>query len=343
MDYTPHNPHDALFKEFFGRPALAADFLENNLPGDVAAVLDFSSIQPVPESFIGPGLERYFADLVFECLLKDGKEASVYLLLEHKSSPEAGCAIQLLRYMVQLWERHLKANEGPPPRPRPLPLPVVIPLVLYHGKDAWRGKPLRGLFAEDPTLAAFIPDYRMLVYDLSHIPEEAIQGHLESKAVLLLWKALLSEAPLPKVAQLVHLLWSARHSANVIKTIELFLRYLLAVEKHIKVEEIEKELLKLPEGELIMRDIVIEFAPEAYKKGMLDGVEQGKAEGIETGVRDTLLALAKARFGALPAELADTVAGVHDLERLNRLSICVVTTESLAAFQADVERILRDR
>jgi hypothetical protein len=52
-------------------------------------------------------------------------------LFEHKSFPYRFTALQLLKYMVGVWELHLKQFPGQI-------LPTIIPLVIYHGIGPWR-------------------------------------------------------------------------------------------------------------------------------------------------------------------------------------------------------------
>jgi predicted transposase/invertase (TIGR01784 family) len=97
-------PHDSFFKETFGRPEVAADFLQNYLPASVAALLQLDRLTPQRETFIDPDLQEHFSDLLYQAPLRDGEQANVYILFEHKSYPDRLVAFQLLRYMVRIWE-----------------------------------------------------------------------------------------------------------------------------------------------------------------------------------------------------------------------------------------------
>lgn len=80
------NPHDLIFKQFYGNPQAAAEFLRHNLPPDMAKAIDFSTITPVRDSFVSQDLQACFADLIFSCTLAGGAPGSIYLLFEHKSA-----------------------------------------------------------------------------------------------------------------------------------------------------------------------------------------------------------------------------------------------------------------
>ena len=52
------NPHDAFFRQVFGQPEVAADFLANYLPANVRAHLDLSQVELQQDSFLDPVAAR---------------------------------------------------------------------------------------------------------------------------------------------------------------------------------------------------------------------------------------------------------------------------------------------
>jgi predicted transposase YdaD len=84
----------------------------------------------LPGSFVDEHLAQHHSDLLFSLRLKTGDPALAYLLLEHKSSPDAGTPLQLLRYIVRILTKCYDER-------RRLPLPVVLPLVAHHGPGEW--------------------------------------------------------------------------------------------------------------------------------------------------------------------------------------------------------------
>jgi predicted transposase/invertase (TIGR01784 family) len=118
------NPHDKFFKDIWSRPDIAWDFLMQYLPPAVTARFVPGSLQLQKDSFIDAAMQEHFSDLLYRVQLHSGGAAFVYLLLEHKSSPDSGTPFQLLQYMVQIWDRE---------RQRKAPLLPIIPLVLERG------------------------------------------------------------------------------------------------------------------------------------------------------------------------------------------------------------------
>jgi predicted transposase/invertase (TIGR01784 family) len=93
----PTNLHDLIFKETLARRGPVREFLANYLPKSIAALFDMDSAERLPDSFVDPELREHFSDLLYRVKLKRGGDAFVYVLMEHKSSPDNTVAFQLLR------------------------------------------------------------------------------------------------------------------------------------------------------------------------------------------------------------------------------------------------------
>ncbi|MBC7975864.1 MAG: Rpn family recombination-promoting nuclease/putative transposase, partial [Myxococcales bacterium] len=169
------SPHDALFKAVFGQPEHASGALRSIVPVAVAEALDWASLAPCAGSFVDPALSERHTDLLFSVAWRTGGEALVYLLFEHQSTSDPRMAFRLLRYLIRIWERWLADH------PRAQQLPVVVPVVLYHGAEAWSAPvAFEALFdlpeAVRPSLAPHLVRFRFVLDDLSDIPDEQLRG-----------------------------------------------------------------------------------------------------------------------------------------------------------------------
>ena len=182
----PHDVHDRMARKYFGVPQNMANFLNQSLPEGMREELDLDSLEPTGETFIDDDLKKDIADLVFTCHTKKGKEVSVYVLFEHKSQPAPVCSIQMLRYMVSLWDRYVKEKKFE----KTGELPFVVPVVFYHGKQNWNGRQLRELFGESTSLRVCIPDFLMIVYNLKKVPRETLQLKPAENSLFILLQAL---------------------------------------------------------------------------------------------------------------------------------------------------------
>ena len=75
----------------------------------MVAELDLSAPELVKDSFIDTRLQEHFSDLLYKVKLRDAKtEAFIFFLFEHKSYPDKWVALQILRYLLELWENEKK-------------------------------------------------------------------------------------------------------------------------------------------------------------------------------------------------------------------------------------------
>jgi predicted transposase/invertase (TIGR01784 family) len=185
---TP-SPHDAVFRRIFGVPANAASQLRAVLPEDLAARLDLGRLAPVPGTFVDDDLRWRHSDVLFTAPL-DGRDAFVYVLVEHQSSNDPLMAFRVLRYITRIWDQYERE------RPKTRRLPAVIPLVVYQGPGRW-ASPVRLLDlidlapADRQAVQAWLPRFEFLLDDLSRVSEDQLFGRKltpSATATLLLLK-----------------------------------------------------------------------------------------------------------------------------------------------------------
>ena len=71
-------------------------------------------------------------DALFRLHLRDGGEANVYTLLEHKSRVDHRTPLQLIRYVLNIWAKEMDCGTFPDGG-----LPLILPLVFFHGREPW--------------------------------------------------------------------------------------------------------------------------------------------------------------------------------------------------------------
>ena len=126
---TAWNQHDAFFKDILANIDHARIFIKAILPKHIASMFNWAELEPQKDTFITPEGEELRADALFKLLFKQGtKDDYVYLLLEHKSSQQAGINSQIRKYTDHITDQLHRDQKIPHP---------VIPLVFYHGKTAW--------------------------------------------------------------------------------------------------------------------------------------------------------------------------------------------------------------
>jgi predicted transposase YdaD len=167
-------PHDALFKFVFGKPVHAASELRAVLPTLLTARLDLENLHPVNGSFVDEELTNRHCDVLMRTTF-DGREAFVYVLIEHQSNPDPMMPLRMLRYVMRIWDRHLEEH------PTAKRLPLIVPLVVYQGSRRWSHpvelSELLDVQPDTGDLAGeFLPRFRFVLDDLTRLDKEALRA-----------------------------------------------------------------------------------------------------------------------------------------------------------------------
>jgi predicted transposase/invertase (TIGR01784 family) len=194
------NPHDRFFKQVFSEKENALDFMIHYLPPEILSLVDLDSVEIAKDSSVDEELRESFSDILYRVDL-GGSPGYVYLLFEHKSFAYRFTALQLLKYMIRIWELHLKQF----PKKE---LPVIVPLVVYHGETSWNaGLSLRDLIGTDQELlVAYVPHFDFLLYDLSEFSDDQIKGEVLLRVSLLVMKYIFRDELPGKLIEIMQLL-----------------------------------------------------------------------------------------------------------------------------------------
>ena len=280
-------PHDKFFKETLSDIHTAKDFLQNYLPREILAVIDVDTITPQKDSYIEIELTEAFSDLLFRTKINQ-KEGYIYFLFEHKSYPSKKITLQLLKYILKIWEQKTKEQETDK-------LPVIIPLVVYHGRGGWNISPKLSGIIEDyarlpEAITKYIPEYEYILYNISAYSNEEIKGSVKLRIFLQVLRDIFEQ----DYEQFLQTLKEAMSAFNRlekqekgIEYFETFIRYIMNARNDLELKtvyEIAKEI-SLERSEIIMT-IAEKLIAEGIEKGIEKGMEKGKLE-----VAGNLLAL----------------------------------------------------
>jgi hypothetical protein len=174
MEIRIPNPHDKFFKESFSRLEVAKSFIEEVFPKDMRDNMNLNALQLTNASFIDDMLREHFADLVYETEYK-GVKATVTLLFEHKSYQKSFPEWQLLRYMTNIWGEQQKQESEEEKENEEKTPSVVIPIIIHHGKTAWKKTSMRAYFGNPPAeLLRFLPEFDYLLFSLNDFEDYQI-------------------------------------------------------------------------------------------------------------------------------------------------------------------------
>ena len=169
-----------------GDLVIAADILRHYTDPVVAKYVNLDGLKPEPTQNFGKGLKEFVKDISFVSHLIDQKgKSEILIIAEHKSAPEPFVPLQLLVYLSLTWYKRW-CDAGRPQSTKNFRLPSPILIVLYNGKDDWKGELcIKDLVAAvPPELERFIPEIEVILIRLNRFDIHNLPGRPETKAVI---------------------------------------------------------------------------------------------------------------------------------------------------------------
>ena len=265
---TP-TPHDAVFKQFLGRPETARDFIELHLPPDLRELCKLDTLQLEPGSFLEDNLRPYYSDVLYRLETTSG-DGYIQVLIEHQSTPDKHIAFRLMRYAIAAMQRHLEAGNNT--------LPLVIPILFYAGRTSPHPYPTNWLeLFSDPETARSLYGNAFPLVDVTVIPDDEIMHHRSMAALTLVQKHIRQRDLAELLEQLVTLLLSNHNSEQQLKSL---IHYMVQAgeSRQTGAGFIQELARRLPQHEDNLMTIAQELEHRGLEKGRVEGLEKGRVE-----------------------------------------------------------------
>ncbi|WP_462323749.1 Rpn family recombination-promoting nuclease/putative transposase [Desulfoplanes sp.] len=266
-----NNIHDTLFKETLSRKELAADFLGNYLPKEITEHIRMDTLSISKDSFVDRDQIERFSDLLYEVSFSNDRTGFVYFLFEHKSYDDRFAVLQVLRYLIEIWELYLKQHSDA------VDLPLIIPIIVYHGSTVRSSVRLSELIElPDPGFEAYVPDFDTIFLDFSPDSEQEIKGVIFMKLVLLCFRAKNKPKALHHVMEIFMELAKLDESESSMRWLEVVFRYMVQT-----MDISEKDMQDIAHRTLSAskEDTVMTLAQRLESKGRMEGVQLGELSG----------------------------------------------------------------
>ena len=277
---NPSQPHDQLFKHLFSEPKLVLSYLKGSLPRDWFVRLESQTLTRLPDSYVDDQLQEQISDVVYQCQLKDTKQwVNLVFLLEHKSYVPPFPHLQLLRYMVNLWQKQIVEGKF---------LHPIIPMVVYHGRQDWEMKPFGSYFSiqGENWLEQFLPNFSYHLTNLRQENPQQIEKQFEElvlRKAFLLMKWVFEKKLSDHVEAIFYELLSAPADQPESKYFRIFITYLTHSPNPGKNQIMAKVKSLTEEWNLPPGSVAYEWYQEIEQKGIEQGIEKGIEKGIEQG------------------------------------------------------------
>ena len=318
------NPHDKFFKETFSIRENVIDFLQGIFSEEILKGLDLSTLTLDNNSYIDEELKEHFTDIVYTCYCKD-KELRIALLFEHKSYAASCPYLQLMKYLLKIWETNIKQTER---------LMPVIPVILYHGKEEWKARRFREYFEGiDEVFFRFIPEFEYLLTDLSCYSNEEIKEkafrRVSLQIAMLLMRNIFDEKGLED--KLKGFFEIGRHyfeEEDGLRFLESVIRYLYS-STEIEVGKVINTIKEISEkgGEISMTT-----AAKLIEKGKIEGKMEGKMEGLKEAIEIGL----ELKYGVEGLKLLERIRKIVVIEKLEAIKEAVKISKNME----EIEKLL---
>ena len=281
MEKQNSNPHDDFFKVAFSRQDVVVDYITQFMGQELVNNIDFQSLTISNNSYITSALEEYFADVVWDCNYGVSKTPiKVTFLFEHKSYVPKYPHLQLMRYMLEIWDNNNKNK---------LALTPIVPIIIYHNADKkrkWKYKAFSEYFKTlDASLLPYIPSFEYQLTDLNNLTRE--QWNM-LKAGLSLYSNYGHSQEF--VLQNMDMIFVKASENEKNKQIETFLA--AQIKYALNINEISDENTNKINSKI--KSDVIDYdylKQEAKKIGFQIGIEQGREEGVSIKEKEFVTSL----------------------------------------------------
>ncbi|RQP19821.1 MAG: hypothetical protein EAS52_01200 [Parapedobacter sp.] len=194
------NKHDSFLRKVLADKQVAIDYFRSALPAHIAGMLDFSTLEPLPGTYVSKDLQTTVSDVVYTCQRRDGRgSVHICLLVEHKSAPDKYTPVQIGGYIFSGYGQQIRQRRKQRIKQR---LSPIIPILFYHGKQQWEYWTLDRLFdGLEDGLLGFLPNFDYIYANLRDTPDGVIKamGNRYLASALLMMKHALDKRRLKEL------------------------------------------------------------------------------------------------------------------------------------------------
>lgn len=184
-------PEDSSAKLIFEDPILCSQFLRGYTMIPLLKDVQPEDIEDVTERYVHMFTEERNSDVVKKVHVKN-YDTPFYLisLIEHKSQIGYNSVMQILRYMVYIWEDYEKNQEmqhSGISKAKGFKYPPVLPIIYYSGRAEWTAaiKLSDRIYLSD-VLSEYVPDFRCILVQVKDYDNEQLKQKNDEFSIVMM-------------------------------------------------------------------------------------------------------------------------------------------------------------
>ena len=216
---TNSSDRDSCSKTVFQDPVLLAQFIRDYSEIPLLKNVRPEDIQNVTNRFVHLFSEDRNSDSINRIQIDGYTPFFVVSLIEHKTYVDYNVTMQILRYMVYIWEDYEKEvkrlhdewekthHTGKNPYrlsfQKDFTYPVIIPVVYYEGSRTWKAPlQLRERICMSEEFASYIPDFSYDLVQLKDYTNEFLLSHADEISLIMMFNKLQNADDISKIQQI---------------------------------------------------------------------------------------------------------------------------------------------
>lgn len=309
-----NNPklRDSSSKLIFGNNILCSQFLRDYADMEILRHIQPEDIEDVSERYVPLYSTERDSDTVKKVNIaryvrqEEGGnplELPLYIvsLVEHKTKVEYNVAMQILRYMIHIWEDYEKEMEKKYPHisaRKDFRYPPILPIVYYEGRGKWTASmDLADRILCRELLGEYLPHFKYQMVGLHDYSNEELLAKGDEISLAMLINKIRCVEDMEAFISLPD-----EQVENILKDtpeylldiMENLLRALL-YSMNLEEDETETAVSKIKERKMgrLFEDVTFDFQAEkrkareeARREGLKEGRKEGREEGREEGRKE---------------------------------------------------------
>lgn len=314
---------DSGSKLIFGNAELCSQFLRNYMDIPMLKNVRAEDIEDVTERYIPMFTEERNSDTVKRIKIEGNNTLFFISLIEHKTKVDYNVSMQMLRYMVYIWEDYEKEMERTKrgiSKTKDFRYPPILPIVYYEGSGKWTAvRNIQDRILTDKAFEPFTPKFFYKLIQLNDYSVKELVEKNDELSLLMLINRLQSTEAFRELNLPENYLKNLSENSTE-ELLDIITRITAVMLRHLNLAEDEimdfTEQVKERKMAVLFehfKDVDIPAARKiAQEEGRAEGRAEGKKEGEERFARLTQFLLRDDR-------MTDLIKTFNDLEYRNRL------------------------